>query len=766
MYYPGNYMNVPYMNPQINQHYPYQDYYFDRYYQYDPYLFNENYQNFQYDKKLFYSETLNRGYKGKKTKNELCYNCNNGTLPRKKYNENIIQKHPYFTETTEVIYTDFSKYLTCTMPKKKTKENSAKYKSQTLKIKTVRSNSNFGKIEKSRSKSKDTSEKTNEKIIRERVSRIEKFEIIQKPIEKGEQEIKEEKNEELNPQVSDLKPPPPPPPPPLDLNLFKSNPISLGKKNKFKTNLTDETASKSFDAVVNELKIKLNKIRPPEETMENIENNLNQKINRITISEKSKLEEIIENNFEKIEYKEVDSGIQSRDAISKKVDICSNSSISSSSSQASKNSLNRLKNTSKSNFGMIGIFNKKKQDSILSSNSEHTTSSPNLDMNEINHRHSTLSSSNLKNNSGLIQHLENLNDSELTDDFNLRKALIESDKICQDLSSTSFNKKTNQILKKIQKRNTISSLKTNDDLHVFDESRFRNQISKSKSSLMNSCKKNLDKQEPQSCFETYDLIKIESLVDLSKKNNTIAAFSTRNLFQLEKFDLNEIKNEFKARDSKELTLKKSNKIPYSSSTLKSKSEIKIDKRENLNRDYLFRPIPKNLLKKSKVNFDDETKEELSHLEDIDEEFSDKKIPIPSKYSSFTDLTKNKQFQNVPNKNFNSLKRSLVEKDSSLYYNLLNKAVEYGIKLPDGLDELKSNYDVVNQDVDYESFNSNSYDILTKHDYEAMKECLEINDKDIEYENFNYFSNDNNTEQKEQLEKYMQTITNIYKEMRK
>lgn len=278
-------------------------------------------------------------------------------------------------------------------------------------------------------------------------------------------------------------------------------------------------------------------------------------------------------------------------------------------------------------------------------------------------------------------------------------------KLCASkLTSFSFRDKSNQILKKIQKRNTFVTIPngSNKENIITDQKRtFEPKIFKSKSDYMNFS--SFIKAD-NSVKNEQKLIKIESMVDLtneetSKENNSsnsICAFSTRNLFMpksktpsvkttnsstlktSESFSNHQMKNEFKPHVFKQnsqsqlfgdciriKTIVKpvaANNTKTEHHNLTSKSEANIEDLHHFNS--ISSEKKTDLKSKSSYfiqnDFNDlnnQINEEKRQLNKIVEERelnmdgTEKNIgrisktQIPSKYSSFTDLTKNKGLNN-------------------------------------------------------------------------------------------------------------------------
>ncbi|RNA00506.1 hypothetical protein BpHYR1_028132 [Brachionus plicatilis] len=727
MYYSGNF--IPFQ--MVSNQYGYNDFY----------MFNQNHvevdfatkQNklFQYDPAYYYADgyravrvnntfvsahhNISRTIKSKNPKSEWCSNCNNETLRRK--NEEAIENRP------QVALGD-GKYSN-TLSKKD--------KMEKAKAKTATFNKNF------RSKSINTLlDKTNDSQVKsdevcdkkERCSRIDKFEnkIEHKILTEAS---KDEEKQNKEPMIArNLAPPPPPAPPlPLGLNFSKPN-LILNRTNKvIKSVVGDADTTKSFDAVVNELKFRLKKIKPPEEN-----ENLSEKIPKLILTERRKIDEPHRKpNETKSDLNEIDSGIQSTDTISKKLQINSNSSLSSTPSHpsAKQNSLSRLKSSSKSSFGVVGIFKKNKLSPSFEQTSFYTDSNA-----------SRMSLAKQSENRTDLSSLSDFTDSikcETMNDF-----AVQPSSSFKRSSTQNLNSKGKKVIfetvntepspdkngKKILKRNTFSEAKNQKDSSDLKqvERPLMNRLVKSKSDYMNTNKVD---RESHSCYDNLDLIKIESLGDLSNKQNLIAAFSTKNFFQNERSkELDGSKVESSVKIDREF--KKKLHVPYASSTLKSKSEIKINKAKQMS---AVRPIAKSVFSTCTLN----PNQFKANSESLAEEPQNNKVfnQIPSKYSSFVDLKKNKNL-NMAQKNFNSLNR---KNNSDLCENLINKASEYGIQLPDLLGRLKQNYQIGN-------------------------ECLNPNEKIRQYgvmngiESFNQYSISSFNEQYEEFDQYLDLMSSF------
>lgn len=163
---------------------------------------------------------------------------------------------------------------------KNSKNETLKLKSQFKKSQPIRSKSINSIFETNQKNSLRSKSKTNENSLtngseedtssrskKTSKSTLSSFSSEFKQIENQKNEIN--KSETQN--MSKPPPPPPPPAPPLDLNLLK--PLTTHKftrLNKVKREADEET-TKGFDAVVNELKTKLNKIRASNENLTKID---------------------------------------------------------------------------------------------------------------------------------------------------------------------------------------------------------------------------------------------------------------------------------------------------------------------------------------------------------------------------------------------------------------------------------------------------------------------------------------------------------------
>lgn len=282
-------------------------------------------------------------------------------------------------------------------------------------------------------------------------------------------------------------------------------------------------------------------------------------------------------------------------------------------------------------------------------------------------------------------------------------------KLCSSskLTSFSFRDKSNQILKKIQKRNTFVTIpngSSNKENIIAEQKRtaFEPKIFKSKSDYMNFS--SFIKAENSVKNEEQKLIKIESMVDLTNEevskennssNNSICAFSTRNLFMpkskttpsvrtttlktSESFSSHQMKNEFKPHVFKQqnsqsqlfgdcIRIKTIVKPLAAANSIKTEHNLTSKSEANIE-DLHFNSITsekksENLKSKSSYfiqnDFNDsnnQINDEKRPLNKIVEERelnmdgTEKnvgkisKTQIPSKYSSFTDLTKNKSLNN-------------------------------------------------------------------------------------------------------------------------
>lgn len=173
-------------------------------------------------------------------------------------------------------------------------------------------------------------------------------------------ELEEKHVEKLEPKHA-----PPPPAPPIDLDLFKpiNNSFVFSRLNLMKRSITRERdleTTKSFDAVVSELKTKLNKIRTNDENIIKFETLLQKSPGLTLISDQLKSGTIVnqkKTNFLQTEHNEVSKP---------KTLILQSSSSDHSTKESVKN------------------FSKKKPWLTSSgSNSEQTTSNSNLDMTQL-----------------------------------------------------------------------------------------------------------------------------------------------------------------------------------------------------------------------------------------------------------------------------------------------------------------------------------------------------------------------------------------------
>ena len=699
MYYSSNFGAFPMMPNQ----YHYNDFYMynknhavldlhdnkNAFYHHNPsFYYADGYRTIRVNNKFIGSQTLNRKMKTNNSRSDLCCNCINETCRRK--NGTILDKSCHIKAIN---------YKYCNTMPKNDKLEMVRVKTDTY-SKSFRSRS-INMIQEKKDDGYQCKPKTDETCqIKERLSRIDCFESEDKKNLTDEEETKEEekKNVELK-ETSNL--PPPPPPLPVDFNFLNINSnLTINRVNKIKNPSADANTTKSFDAVVDELKFRLNKIKP----LHNNEN-LIQNIPRLILTERQVPDELNQKSNENKNgldsLKEIDSGIQSTDTFNKRLKMNSDSSLSSI-SQSKQNSLNRLKNTSKSNIEFVGIFRKNKL------NSEQKNSYNDSNINRLSEPVSKQSDSKteLSSLSDFTDSIkfETQNDSEeqylklkrsFTQNLNSKgkKVIFESIETCDDSEKNT---------KKILKRNTFSEIKKS-NLKPFNKTKpdLINRLVKSKSEYINLNKSLLDR-ETQSSFDTFDLIKIESLGDLSHNQNSIAAFSTRNFFQNDKLKQDSPKIESSIKINREFK-KNSNPI-YSSSTLKSKSEIKMNKEKQKS---ITRPIAKSALdtftlKPNKFKLNDNETEDINQTPSKNDFLNQ----IPSKYSSFVDLKKNKN--QISHKRFNSLNR--IDRADTFCKNLITKASEYGIKVPELLGNFRLNYQVQQEELN-KNENNNHFEIF-------------------------------------------------------
>lgn len=349
------------------------------------------------------------------------------------------------------------------------------------------------------------------------------------------------------------------------------------------------------------------------------------------------------------------------------------------------------------------------------------------------------------NSLGLFSRVK-LNDQKLRIFLSLKNSNGSASK----LASFSFRDKTNQILKKIQKRNTFALPKSSttkipiDVLNEDKEKQHENRLFKSKSDYLN-LNRNTTGLNSNNQNDSLRLIKIESLVDLSldqslPKSNMIAAFSTRNLFQ--NFDSEKINDkneeEIVSKEVKQCSIKNEFKPQYlfrmqqnqePTIAVKSKSEAKLPDSANqiTMSEKIIKPIAKGSSTQSNHHYDSLNNRKLtlpkensngySTLENINQEKNSglKTMPnklIPSKYTSFTDLTKTKPnqslFHNIPVKNL----KSINENKSSAFISLIgrssteclsNKKLSNIISIFEERDKIEET-----TFMDFNSFNMNSF----------------------------------------------------------
>lgn len=264
------------------------------------------------------------------------------------------------------------------------------------------------------------------------------------------------------------------------------------------------------------------------------------------------------------------------------------------------------------------------------------------------------------------------------------------------------------------------------------------------------------------------LIKIQN--QFENRQKIISSFSTRNLFHNSQTEKNILEESFKpsgiqsSRNSQQsignhlgeyikikTVIRSSNTTENTNTNLESKSEaIILDNSERLKlnskstHELFIRPIAR-----------------ASQLKELNTEFSqnqfekntvnDLKMMIPSKFSSFTDLTKNKQKQSIQNQSNHLLNDSLA--NSKNYENLIEKASEYNIKLP--------SEDYSQSVFDYNSFNQNSYE-LCMNELKSMDSSYstEIANNGLigDHDEIQCFD----SEQK--LNDYLDELTNYYKNL--
>lgn len=727
MYYPGNL--IPF---QMVPNYHYNDFYIfnqnhievdyatknTKLFHYDPsFYYADGYRTIRVDNNIMSSHhTINRSVKLKKQRSDWCSNCNNETLRRK--NEITLANNPPNMSENYKYSNTLSKKDKAEIARTKTDTLNKNYRSKS--INTMHDKANVSN--QCNSNVDETCE------IKERVSRIEKFE---NKTENKLEDSKESWNKIEKTKVSNVPislPPPPPPPLPIDLNLLKSKPdLTWNRLNKGVNKLVangEPKSANSFDAVVNELKFRLNKIKPAED-----DENFVEKIPKLILTERHKPDESNRNVFQTKNglnsLKEIDSGIQSTDTLIKKLEVNSDSSLSSSTtSQSSKqSSLNRLKSASKSNFGVIGIFKKNKEPT--NTNTDASISRLSESMSKQSDNKTDLSS--LSDFTDSIK-CEPVNEQSNFTRSSTQNLNLKGKKV---IFETGEDKETLEKNKKIQKRNTFSETKKSNlkDLgqKKTEEKPFINRLVKSKSDYINVNDSCLDR-ETQSSFDTFDLIKIESLGDLSNKQNFITAFSTRNFFQNDKPKEDNSKQESSVKFEREF--KKNSQPVFNSNTLKSKSEIKINKNKQTS---ILRPIAKNIFSSCTLK-PNQFKSIDENLTDLVQEAS--KNQIPSKYSSFVDLKKNKN--QITQKNFNSLNRKNITDN---YSDLINKASEYGIKIPDLLERLKQKYSILNNDLN------------RNENYEQVEFLSGM-------ENFNQYSISDFDEQYNEFDQYLDLVSSF------
>lgn len=655
------------------------------------FYYADGYRTIRVNNKLIDSDIHNRKIKINNSRSDLVFACPNGTFRR----QNEIKMDTHCNRRP----TNYKNGNTMTKNDKPEKVISLRSRS----INTV--------LEK-KDESYEGKPKADETCqIKQRSSRIDCFESEDKKKMTVEKQSKreEEKKEE---QKAFRNLPPPPPPLPGDFNLLKINSnLTFNRGNKINNPSADANTTKSFDAVVDELKFRLNKIKPVNE--EDVDDNLIKKIPKLILTERQISNET-KTGFETL--KEIDSGIQSTDTINKKLQTNSDSSISSATSQTKQNSLNRIKSVSRSNFGVNGVFRKNKL------NFEQTNFYNDSNMNCLSESESKQSDNKTESSSMSdftdSTKMESQNDCEekcfnlprsFTQNFNpkAKKVIFECIENCEN---------SDKFSKKILKRNTFSEIKKS-NLKQLDQTKSENKLQmnrlvKSKSEYINVNKDLLDR-ETQSSIDTFDLIKIESFGDLSNKQTCIAAFSTRNFFQNDKLKQDNSKIESSIKIDGEF---KKNPFPiYASSTLKSKSEIKIkDKQKNVARPIAKSVFDNNTLKTNKFELCD------NETVDIYKKPNKKQIlnQIPSKYSSFVDLKKNKN--QISHKRFNSLNRAM--RTDLLCKNLISKACEYGIKLPELLGNFKQNNQFQQQELK-KNENKKKYGIFNGiNDFDNISFC--------------------------------------------